>query len=110
MVSDSCCSCWRKSGGLRLMARRRRCAAALLKSSTKKANCEPASKYIRQIPRSGCLTGRRDIGKLSVDWFDTLSERDRLLATSQYWASVLRIRLTLLGVARQQPRFDDAEL
>ena len=38
-----------------------------------------------------------------------LSERDRLLATSQYWASVWRIRLTLLGVARQQPRFDDTE-
>src|SRR5262245_29928654 len=48
--------------------------------------------------------------KLSVDWFDTISERDRLLATSQYWASVWRIRLTLLGVARQQPRFDDTKL
>src|SRR5262245_61037988 len=50
------------------------------------------------------------LGKLSVDWFDILSERDRLLATSQYWASVWRIRLTLLGVARHQPRFDDTEL
>src|SRR5262249_35458028 len=46
----------------------------------------------------------------AYDWFDTLSERDRLLATFQYWASVWRIRLTLLGVARHQPRFDDTEL
>jgi hypothetical protein len=36
--------------------------------------------------------------------------RDRLLATSQYWASVWRIRRAPLGVARHQPLFDDTKL